>query len=506
MNRITFSAIVLILAGVIFSSCNKNRSSVSNFKYNDTKWGGFEVADYDGQATGPNMVLVQGGTFTMGTTEQDVTYEFHNVPRRVTVSSFYIDETEIANVHYREYLYWTKRTFGIDFPEIVKNALPDTLVWREELAYNEPYVEYYFRYPSYDYYPVVGISWLQANDFTRWRSDRVNEAILADQGFMDVNINSYNEDNFTTESYYAGIYSTGVQKGVKDYSPEAGDSKMGRTIRMEDGILLPDYRLPTEAEWEYAALGLIGNQVVGNEMVTDRRLYPWDGNTLREPSNKERWSQGKMLANYKRGRGDYAGLAGKLNDNSVVTAPIYSFMPNDYGLYNMAGNVNEWVYDVYRPLTYYDMDDLNPFRGNEYDTKVLDEEGNIAELDSMGRVRYRPVKDEEVVNRRNYKKGDVKNYSDGDSMSLAYYDYAQTTLVSDQSRVYKGGSWADEAFWLSPGSRRYLEENQSTSTIGFRCAMIRLGGDVDNFTKGGNNFKSTEKQAKINSKKRKQTQ
>lgn len=126
-----------------------------------------------------------------------------------------MDETEIANVHYREYLYWTKRTFGIDFPEIVKNALPDTLVWREELAYNEPYVEYYFRYPSYDYYPVVGISWLQANDFARWRSDRVNEGILADQGFMDVNINSYNEDNFTTESYYAGIYSTGVQKALR---------------------------------------------------------------------------------------------------------------------------------------------------------------------------------------------------------------------------------------------------------------------------------------------------
>jgi len=504
MKRILFPAVVALAVGTFVSSCGE-RSSSTGFKYNDTKWGGFENVDYKGQPTGPNLMLIQGGTFSMGTTEQDVTFEFHNMPRRVTVSSFYIDETEISNLHYREYIYWTSRTFGIDFPEIIKNALPDTLVWREELAYNEPYVEYYFRYPSYDDYPVVGVSWLQANEFCKWRSDRVNEAILADGGYMDVNINSYNEDNFTTESYYAELYTTGVQKGVKDYSPEAGDSKLGRTIRMEDGILLPDYRLPTEAEWEYAALGLIGNQVEGNEMVTDRRLYPWDGNTMREPSSKERWSQGKMLANYKRGRGDYAGVAGKLNDNSIVTAPIYSFAPNDYGIYNMAGNVNEWVYDVYRPLTYFDMDDLNPFRGNVYDTKELDEDGNIAELDSMGRVRYRPIKDEEVVNRRNYKKGNVKNYLDGDTTSLAYYDYANTTLVSDQARVYKGGSWADEAFWLSPGSRRYLEEDQANATIGFRCAMIRLGGDVDNYTRGGNIFKSTDKQKKVNKKMRKQS-
>jgi formylglycine-generating enzyme len=91
-------------------------------------------------------------------------------------------------------------------------------------------------------------------------------------------------------------------------------------------------------------------------------------------------------------------------------------------------------------------------------------------------------------------------------MSLAYYDYAKTTLVSDKARVYKGGSWADEAYWLSPGSRRYLEEDQATATIGFRCAMIRLGGDVDNYTRGGNIFKSTDKQQKMNRKMRKQTQ
>lgn len=505
MKRILFSVFILSIAGSVFTSCAK-RSSVTGFKYNDPKYGGFESHDYDGQPTGPNMVLIEGGTFVQGTTEQDVTYEFHNVPRRVTVTSFYMDETEISNLHYREYLYWLTRTFYADFPEVVKKAYPDTLVWRDELSFNEPYVEYYFRFPSYQDYPVVGVSWLQATEFAKWRTDRNNENILNDKKIVDLNTNSLNEDNFNSEAYLYGQYTTGLNKGLKDYSPEAGDSKEGRQVRMEDGIIQPDFRLPTEAEWEYAALGLIGNQVENNEMVTDRRIYPWDGDGLREPSNKERWSQGAMLANYKRGRGDFAGLAGKLNDNAVITAPVYSFMPNDFGLFNMAGNVNEWVADVYRPLTYYDENDLNPYRGNVYEQRELDEEGNVAEKDSLGRIKYRPQKDEEVVNRRNYKKGDEKNYVDGDSISLAYYDYAKSTLVSDKSRVYKGGSWDDEAYWLSPGTRRYLEEDQSTAMIGFRCAMVRLGGDVDNFTKGGNQFKQTNKQKKVNKKMRKHSQ
>ena len=124
------------------------------------------------------MVLLQGGTFSMGRVEQEVNYNWDNIPRRVTVSSYYLDETEVANVHYREYLYWITRVFGADYPEVVKQALPDTLIWRSKLAWNEPYVELYFRHPAYNYYPVVGVNWLQANDFCSWRTDRVNEYIL----------------------------------------------------------------------------------------------------------------------------------------------------------------------------------------------------------------------------------------------------------------------------------------------------------------------------------------
>ena len=147
-----------------------------------------------------------------------------------------------------------------------------------------------------------------------------------------------------------------------------------RNVRMEDGILLPRYRLPTEAEWEFAAYGLIGNTI--DERVVERRIYPWNGHWVRNPEDD--W-QGDMLANFMRGRGDYMGVAGHLNDNADVTAPIYSYWPNDYGLYNMSGNVSEWVFDVYRPLTSEDVSDFRPFRGNVFKTKVLTPTGSIDE-------------------------------------------------------------------------------------------------------------------------------
>ncbi|MGL1627278.1 SUMF1/EgtB/PvdO family nonheme iron enzyme, partial [Vibrio parahaemolyticus] len=105
--------------------------------------------------------------------------DWNNIPRRVTVNSFFIDKTEISNLNYREYLYWLEGTFGgAGMDSIVDQAKPDTLVWRDQLSFNEPYVEYYFRHPSYNNYPVVGVSWKQATDFCIWRTDRVNELAL----------------------------------------------------------------------------------------------------------------------------------------------------------------------------------------------------------------------------------------------------------------------------------------------------------------------------------------
>lgn len=468
ISRILFNS--LFIAGVIFiASCGREKSDITGWNYNDPRNGGFEVVDYPGQETGPNLVLIQGGTFVMGNTEEDVMREFHNIPRRVTVSSFYMDETEVANVHYREYLYWLQRVFGDDYPEVYRRALPDTLVWRDELAYNEPYVDYYFRHPAYNFYPVVGVNWLQAVEFCKWRTDRVNEQILVDRGILELNPNQLNEDNFNTEAYLLGQYEGMVRRNLPDLDP-AGDGE--RRVRMEDGILLPAYRLPTEAEWEYAAMALIGNQPFRDEeRITDRRIYPWDGATVRYARGGS-W-QGDFLANFRRGRGDMMGIAGALNDNAAVTAPVRSMMPNDFGLYNMAGNVSEWVKDVYRPNTFQDAADFNTFRGNVFKTKKLDEDGLPVEKDSLGRIVYQ---EETNINRRNYRRANVIDHRDGDEESEVTYEYGETTLISDRARVYKGGSWNDRAFYLSPGARRFLDEDQASAEIGFRCAMDRVGG------------------------------
>ena len=426
---------------------------------------------------------------------------------------------------------------------------------------------------------------------------------------------------------------------------------------MEDGILLPRYRLPTEAEWEFAAAGLIGNLMEGTENINERRIYPWDGHWVRQDNAQ---FTGQIRANFVRGRGDYMGVAGHLNDGADVTAPVESYWPNDYGLYHMAGNVSEWVLDVYRPLTSEEYDEFRPYRGNVFKTKLLNNEGSVdiknaqiqydvhgmkeylnefervryqrisAEqhdpndtiipvglaaniqsrnpsrngyepdpfyvshgkvkdsiemqlirqinevidlaitykndkydteastlvqddlfdgifadeiregpdgeeyafeiismlrdgfnefiMDTPGKLKYRNVTQEENIGRLNYRKDDYIDYLDGDIESSIHYanddrklsinqatrdaDMVMyqneherygldggvvkpegriswpTTLVSDKSRVYKGGSWKDRAYWLSPGQRRYLDEDKSTDAIGFRCAMDRVGSPV----------------------------
>jgi formylglycine-generating enzyme len=470
---------LLALSLLIVTSCNLikmkkgGKSSTTGWSYNNAKSGGFEYRAGYQQSPGPGMVYIEGGTFTMGRVEQDVMYDGNNAPRRVTVASFYMDETEIRNVDWREYLYWLQRVYPSN-PEVYKAALPDTMVWREELAYNEPYVENYLRHAAYSEYPVVGVSWIQADKYCRWRTDRANERILVDQKKITNDITQQGDKVFTTDSYLNGLY-----EGAEGSRPikNLGTTGGTRPVNMSDGIIMPRYRLPTEAEWEYAAFGLVG--LTDEEVVSDRRIYPWDGNQIRNSKKKYR---GQMMANGVRGRGDYMGTAGFLNDKYEITAPVKSYEPNDYGLYCMAGNVNEWVQDVYRPMSPLEVNEFQPLRGSVYTGLKRDTNGKLM------KDKYGEVVRDTLANFTDFKDGDLQSRIEesedwkNDTVRVAgenpMYNSAfgnAAPRISNLTRIYKGGSWKDRPYWLSPGTVRYMDERKSTNDIGFRCSMTHLG-------------------------------
>ena len=470
--KVKFLIVFILALGLSGCSLKKgHKSQTTGWAYNDPETGNIPYKSGYEQSAGPGLIFIEGGTFTMGRVEEDVMSKWDNTPRRVTVASFYMDETEVSNQSYREYVYWVERVYPGDRAK-KESVLPDTLQWREELAYNEPYIQNYFRHPAYADYPVVGVSWVQANAYCQWRTDRVNEQILVNKKIMKHNPAQTGQDIFTTDTYLAGMY-----QGTAGKKPQENKDGTARSVRWEDGILLPTYRLPTEAEWEYAALGLIGN--AEDVLLSDRKMYPWNGTYLREDSKKYK---GRMQANFTRGRGDLMGMAGSLNDNADIASTIRSYKPNDYGLYCMAGNVNEWVYDVYRPLSNRDVAEFQPFRGNVFTVPSKDANGNLI------RDNYGVMKLDTLADFRNFKDGDPNSQIiDGNQWTEMQNNttkdmYIQddrpgyfSSLLGDDVRVYKGGSWKDRPYWLTPGTRRYLQENQSKNDLGFRCAMTRVG-------------------------------
>lgn len=231
-----------------------------------------------------------------------------------------------------------KRKDAIKKEEIA--IYPDTTVWIKDFAYsyNEPMHNDYFSHAAYNDYPVVGVTWKQAKAFCEWRT----------------------------------LYKNAYQKTKKGAS------------------LVNSFRLPSEAEWEYAARG--GLQAAS---------YPWGG-----PYTKN--DRGCFMANFKPARGDYSA------DQALYTVEAKSYDPNDYNLYNMAGNVSEWVNSSYDPSAYQYTSSMNP-----------------------------------SIN-------DNKN----------------------KRKIIRGGSWKDIAYFLQVSSRDYEYADSARSYIGFRTVQDYLGTQV----------------------------
>jgi sulfatase modifying factor 1 len=506
MEKTYLYSFAFLLSVSSLISCTSKKSATSEktgLAYNRPENGGFQVNNKFKRGPGPGLVEIEGGVFVMSGSATNVPgqeLKDYNHKRETTVSSFYMDETEVSNTNWLEYLNWIRKVDPTNY-EYYYNELPDTLVWRRPLSYNEPYVDNYLRHPAYQDYPVVGVSWEQAQRYCVWRTNIVNESLLREQNYMT----SYKDLNgtgkkgnaaaaaakpagpFNTDIYLNGQYDDKGTKAMKDFGTAAtaananGKGPKGgatRNVRLEDGIVKQPYRLPTEAEWEYAALGLIGN--TSYENISNNKIYPWDGLGISSAKNKTR---GLILANFKRTKGDYMGVGGTLNDKGSITVPVRSYVPNDFGLYNMAGNVNEWVADVYRSNTFADADALNPYRGNYYqDKKIADALTGRLEKDAYNR----PIMTAAVSGKKQTWAEKQAASAKADTLKNSYADqrgfrdeesklYGEITLVNNKSRVYKGGSWDDQALWLNPATRRFLQQDESTADIGFRCAMTMLG-------------------------------
>jgi gliding motility-associated lipoprotein GldK len=379
------------------------------------------------------MVYIPPGTFHMGPSDEDVNFNFTARNKQVSINGFWMDATEITNNEYRQFVWWTRDSLAamalnffkagpngdtavdwkkmatvkyndpkvlegiadklilsvndrlkgrmeidpqkvvyhieyFDLKEAAKienkrqprskyivrydeKIYPDTLCWMRDwsYSYNDPMTKKYFAHPSFGNYPVVGVSWKQAMAFANWRSNYLNS-------FLE----------------------------RKKYAVES------------------DFRLPTEAEWEYAARG-------GRQQST----YPWGNYYLR---NKK----GCLLANFKPGRGNYP------EDGGFYTVRADAYWPNDWGLYNMAGNVAEWTSSYYYEGAYNFQHDMNPDIRFNAKSDEYDAEGNLVA------------------------KGDPPRM---------------------QRKVVRGGSWKDVAYMLQCGTRAYEYQDTSKSYIGFRCVI-----------------------------------
>lgn len=557
MNKGRILTILLVAGSIAFTSCTgqgsgrkkgggtKKFTSTTGWKPNDQRGWFFNGKKKPNVKPWPGMVFIEGGSFTMGLVKDDVMRDWNNSPVRMQVRSFFLGETEVTNYQYREYLTWLKVVFPPEeeqYRYIYEGSLPDPEVFNNKLARNDFDNETYLFSQEFSYYPVVGVTWLQASNYCEWLTDRANEKALMDKGILSRDFYSNEEYNYGTKYFDAEAYKNNdsnvsdaidTTRLAKQTMIRSTNQRIQKANRSTTALEVAPFRLPTEAEWEYAALALPANR--------EYNVYQGKPVLQNELRGKKGRARGQYMANFKVGRGDYSGIGGYGNDGSAITSDVKKYQSNEFGVYGMYGNVAEWTADVYRPIIDDEANDFNYFRGNVYKSYIDNSEGGYEKYDEDG-IIFDTINSGSLVYRSlpgKYKKQieeDNINYRDGDRMSslnprpensdeynysgdvvavdslgnpvmgsgvmtaresttgemynaprrrfyvdergriiLEKDDETRTSQISDEVRVVKGGSWKDPIYWLDPGQRRFLHQAEATSWIGFRVAQDYQG-------------------------------
>jgi gliding motility-associated lipoprotein GldK len=412
MRRLSSVIFGLGVVVLLLSSCGRQESGELTGVLDRPGWRG--INPY-------GMVYVPSGQLIIGQSDQDVFSTFTQMPKSVSIHGFFMDDTEITNNEYRQFVNYTRDSIAHvimgDFYE--DDFGNERIDWEYELDYSDETLdEMYFQGDmafegkrEYDteklVYKYQWVDWRRAADVNNaTRASLINEEeveIYPDTlCFIRDFSYSYNEP-YARNYFWHPAYDDYPVVGVDWNQARAfcnWRTKLWNDYKGEEEPNSEQFRLPFETEWEHAARG-------GNELAP----YPWGGYYVRN-------AKGCLLANFKPGRGNYP------EDGGLYTVKADAYFPNDYGLFCMAGNVSEWTETAFHENAYTHEHDLNP----NYTYNALES-------------------DPEVYKRK----------------------------------VIRGGSWKDISYYLQTGTRHWEYQDTTKSYIGFRCALTFLGRSINDF-------------------------